>query len=102
MALRSVRISKVYYGCDNPRFGGCGSVYTLNHSREVIHDDDKKVIDNDDVSDSYGDDGSYSYEAVGGIRADEAIKLLRDFYALGNPNAPPSKRHRPLATTRPQ
>lgn len=38
----------------------------------------------------------YSYECIGGIMKDEAIKLLRDFYEKGNPLAPPEKRQRKL------
>ena len=29
-ALRQVGISEVYYGCENERFGGCGSVLDVN------------------------------------------------------------------------
>lgn len=29
-ALRQVGIGKVYYGCGNERFGGCGSVLDVN------------------------------------------------------------------------
>ena len=29
-ALRQMGIKEVYYGCDNDRFGGCGSVLGVN------------------------------------------------------------------------
>lgn len=31
-ALRQLGIKEVYYGCDNDRFGGCGSVLGVNRS----------------------------------------------------------------------
>jgi len=41
-------------------------------------------------------DGAKGYTSVGGVRKDEAIGVLKSFYARGNPNAPEDKRHRPL------
>jgi len=35
-ALNLVRIGKIYFGCHNERFGGCGSVLHLHKSRYVI------------------------------------------------------------------
>ena len=61
-ALSLVGIKHVYFGCFNDRFGGCSSVYS-------IHED----LDN-------------KYECSPGILKDEAIQLLKDFYARGNPN----------------
>jgi len=29
-ALRLMEIKKVYFGCNNERFGGCGSIYHLH------------------------------------------------------------------------
>ena len=31
-ALRQLGIKEVYYGCDNDRFGGCGSVLGVNEA----------------------------------------------------------------------
>jgi tRNA-specific adenosine deaminase 2 len=72
-ALRLLNIRSVYFGCSNEKFGGNGSVLSI-HTR--------------------------FYESTGGLRADDAINLLKDFYARGNPNAPAEKRHRPLAETK--
>lgn len=49
---------KVYFGCVNERFGGCGSVEQVN----------------------------MSYTAEGGILADEAIALFKAFYSRANIN----------------
>jgi len=35
-ALRQLGIQKVYYGCDNERFGGCGSVLPVNRC-DFVH-----------------------------------------------------------------
>eukprot|EP00457_Paulinella_chromatophora_P012734 gb/GEZN01012967.1/.p1 GENE.gb/GEZN01012967.1/~~gb/GEZN01012967.1/.p1 ORF type:complete len:331 (-),score=36.96 gb/GEZN01012967.1/:52-1011(-) len=77
-ALRLVRIGRVFYGCANQRFGGNGSVFSL-HQPE-----------------SPGFVDTPGYPSHGGIRAQEAIDLLKEFYERGNRSAPPEKRHRPL------
>lgn len=61
-ALRQLGIRRVYYGCMNERFGGCGGVLKLH------------------------EDGGY--ECVGGIFRSEAIMLLRRFYVQENEKAP--------------
>ncbi|NXU49549.1 ADAT2 deaminase, partial [Turnix velox] len=61
----------VIYGCQNERFGGCGSV--LN-------------ISSDDLVDT-----GEPFKCVSGYRAKEAVKLLKAFYRQENPNAPKSK-----------
>lgn len=72
-ALQAVGIRRVFFGCENDRFGGCGSVLSVH----------KKI--------------SSSWTGLhchGGIYAEEAVQLLRAFYSRGNPNAPTEKRHR--------
>lgn len=69
-ALRLLRVRCVWFGCSNSRFGGNGSILSLHEN---------------------------SYPSSGGYRADEAISLLKEFYARGNAKAPPHKRHRELA-----
>lgn len=69
-ALHLLNIRSVFFGCNNEKFGGNGSVLSI-HTR--------------------------FYTSTGGLRAEDAINLLKDFYARGNPNAPVEKRHRPLA-----
>ena len=71
-ALRLVNIQAVYFGCHNERFGGCGSVLS---------------IADDDLSDH-----TCKLNTVAGVRKDEAIALLKDFYKNENPNAPELKR----------
>ncbi|EEA06644.1 cytidine/deoxycytidylate deaminase family protein [Cryptosporidium muris RN66] len=72
--LNQAGIKGIYYGCKNDRFGGCGS-----------------VIDFHDVIDINSE-----IQIKSNILADEAIKLLQDFYERGNPKAPDEKRKRPL------
>eukprot|EP01006_Ploeotia_vitrea_P063506 TRINITY_DN85663_c0_g1_i1.p1 TRINITY_DN85663_c0_g1~~TRINITY_DN85663_c0_g1_i1.p1 ORF type:complete len:198 (+),score=75.78 TRINITY_DN85663_c0_g1_i1:3-596(+) len=102
-ALRLLGIRKVYFGCSNERFGGCGSVFTLHQGNDPLahlgkkkekdEDDDAKKEDNAAQPLCWSNDG---YECVGGIRADEAVELFKSFYAAGNPIAPDAKRKRPL------
>ncbi|KAG8180340.1 hypothetical protein JTE90_016372 [Oedothorax gibbosus] len=66
-ALRSLSVSHVTYGCNNDRFGGCGTVLNV-HNDEVFFEEELKVIS--------------------GVRKDEAIELLKNFYRGENPNAP--------------
>ncbi|GAQ80442.1 hypothetical protein KFL_000540185 [Klebsormidium nitens] len=83
-ALSLLGIRMVYYGCANPRFGGCGSVLSL-------HTDGCLPCGGGEDEDDGGSLG-HTYESVGGLFAAEAIDLLKDFYEQGNPNAP--KPHR--------
>ncbi|CEL95472.1 unnamed protein product [Vitrella brassicaformis CCMP3155] len=76
-ALQCLGLKKVFYGCANERFGGCGSVPGMS-----IHEW---------VSESWPGLG-----CQGGLLGNEAIALLQRFYARGNPNAPDEKRHRRL------
>ena len=67
-ALRQIGIRKVYFGCSNDKFGGCGGV--LN-----IHEGDKV-------------DGGGGYEVVGGIYSSSAVAKLRERYFLGRTEGP--------------
>ena len=69
-ALRQVKIGRVYFGCRNPKFGGCGSILSLH-------------------------DGAYPI--VQGVLAEPAVALLRQFYNRENFNAPVDKRKRKQA-----
>jgi tRNA-specific adenosine deaminase 2 len=64
-ALLHAGIGKVYFGCSNERFGGCGSVLRL-------HDQSFP--------------GLAGYPCVSGLFVEEAIQLLKQFYLDGNPN----------------
>ncbi|PAV20499.1 cytidine deaminase [Pyrrhoderma noxium] len=79
-ALRQMGIKEVYYGCENERFGGCGSVLGVN--KDLKHPKHP------------------SYKAIGGIGREAAIMILRRFYMTENKNAPvpKSKTNRVLKT----
>jgi tRNA-specific adenosine deaminase 2 len=62
--LSEMGISRVTYGCANPRFGGTGTVQAINEIESPMH---------------------HPYEARGGLLQDEAIELLQRFYAQNNP-----------------
>ncbi|GFT96359.1 tRNA-specific adenosine deaminase 2 [Nephila pilipes] len=66
-ALRSLSISQVTYGCNNDRFGGCGTVLNV-HNHGGFFEKELKV--------------------TSGIRKEEAVELLKKFYRGENPNAP--------------
>ncbi|KAI7825894.1 cytidine deaminase-like protein [Kickxella alabastrina] len=65
-ALRLVGIGRVFFGCGNERFGGCGSVLGVHQG----------VVD------------GREYVAEGGFLKDEAVLLLRQFYIKENTEAP--------------
>jgi len=69
--LRLVGVSKVVFGCPNYRFGGCGSVLNAN--------------------DVPLEDHPVPMKAVSGVKSEEAIELLKDFYKGENPFAPNPK-----------
>lgn len=79
-ALRQLGIKQVFFGCENDRFGGCGSVLGVN--KALVHPKHA------------------SYEAISGYYREEAIMLLRSFYISENTNAPKprSKGNRVLKT----
>ncbi|KZT38944.1 cytidine deaminase-like protein [Sistotremastrum suecicum HHB10207 ss-3] len=70
-ALRQVGIERVFFGCENDRFGGCGSVLGVNSS--LPHPVHRPFV------------------AKAGYRREEAIMLLRRFYITENTNAPQPK-----------
>eukprot|EP00057_Strongylocentrotus_purpuratus_P015955 XP_011670429.1 PREDICTED: tRNA-specific adenosine deaminase 2 [Strongylocentrotus purpuratus] len=70
-ALRIMGIKKVVYGCRNERFGGCGSILSVNS----------------DELPSIGE----PFECKAGLYADTAVQLLQEFYKGQNPNAPNPK-----------
>ncbi|OXB51698.1 UNVERIFIED_CONTAM: hypothetical protein H355_010759 [Colinus virginianus] len=74
-ALQIFGVRRVFFGCRNDRFGGCGSVLSV-HSK---------------LSGTWK-----GLHCHAGICEEEAVQLLRDFYSRGNPSAPEDKRHRPL------
>lgn len=71
-ALRQVGIRKCVYGCANERFGGCGSILSVH---------------GDDLSDL-----GEKLECVGGVMAERAVNILKEFYKGENTNCPEEKR----------
>ncbi|KAI0733399.1 cytidine deaminase-like protein [Fomitopsis betulina] len=67
-ALRQMGIKEVFYGCENDRFGGCGSVLGVNS--QLAHPKHAP------------------YKATGGYLREDAILVLRRFYITENVNAP--------------
>uniref|UniRef100_A0AAV1UEQ0 CMP/dCMP-type deaminase domain-containing protein n=1 Tax=Peronospora matthiolae TaxID=2874970 RepID=A0AAV1UEQ0_9STRA len=76
-ALANVFIKRVYFGCHNDRFGGCGSVLNLH---------ERSALPNSDVH--------RGFPCVSGILKDDAITLLRKFYTSENPRVEDSKKKR--------
>jgi tRNA-specific adenosine deaminase 2 len=100
-AIELVGIPRVYFGCSNVRFGGCGSVYRVaGHDAAASSNGNAAMTDDDDDdnSDSKQQQQQSSFGITGGIYADEAVALFKEFYSRGNPNAPTDKRKRVLKT----
>ncbi|KAB1275638.1 tRNA-specific adenosine deaminase 2 [Camelus dromedarius] len=70
-ALRLIKIPLVVYGCQNERFGGCGSVL--------------------DIASADLPNTGRPFRCIPGYRAEEAVEMLKTFYKQENPNAPKSK-----------
>ena len=69
-ALNLAGVKRVVFGAKNDKFGGNGSILSLHNF------------------------GSQAYPVQEGVLADEAVKLLQQFYEHGNLKAPESKRQR--------
>ncbi|ETO26286.1 hypothetical protein RFI_10853 [Reticulomyxa filosa] len=85
-ALSLIGIQKVFYGCQNNKFGGNGSVFTINlfnHLKPEYNSFQVGLPQN-----------ATPYSSVGGFRSEEAIAMLKKFYDTGNQTLPPSKRAR--------
>ncbi|KAI9098116.1 cytidine deaminase-like protein [Phlyctochytrium arcticum] len=70
-ALKILGVRKVYFGCGNDKFGGCGTVFEINQ---------------DECS------PGTAYPAESGFFKEEAIMMLRRFYVRENNHAPVPKR----------
>lgn len=81
-ALSLLGFRKVYYGCGNDRFGGCGSVLD-------IHTDGCAPCGlSYDQAEAHELQKTKGFECVDGLMADEAVALFQGFYENGNQNAP--------------
>ena len=68
-ALNIMGVPRVVFGCDNDKFGGNGSILSLHQFKA-------------------------GYEVVRGVRRDQAVSLLQQFYEHGNLKVPEAKRQR--------
>ncbi|SBT79930.1 cytidine and deoxycytidylate deaminase, putative [Plasmodium malariae] len=73
-AIKLVGIKNIYFCCLNERFGGCGSVLSL----QKIYDINVNYIECDQLT-------------------KRSISLMKSFYRAGNPSAPEEKRKRALS-----
>lgn len=71
-ALGQLGVARLVFGCCNDRFGGCGSVVDVPRMYE------------------------HTYSIEEGVRAEEAVNLLKEFYKGENPNAPSDKAKRKM------
>lgn len=95
-ALRLTGICQVVYGCNNERFGGCGSVLDV-HSKpfsvksEKLIPPPKSTMTEKLMSPLSVEDKQHTVTLpplviIGGILNNEAVKLLQQFYEGSNPN----------------
>ena len=71
-ALCLMGIKTVHYGCDNDKFGGCGSVFHISS------------MGCGTCGSGAGPQNNVGFECHKGLFASEAITLLQDFYLKGN------------------
>lgn len=71
-AMKQLGIAKVIFGCGNDRFGGNGTVVSINTDKSTLSPSLKNP----------------TYEALPGVLRREAIMLLRYFYVKENERSP--------------
>jgi tRNA-specific adenosine deaminase 2 len=72
-ALSLLGFKSVVYGCANDKFGGNGSIVNVHETGCGTCTGQEKSM-------------GVTYNSRGGLFGEEAIKLLQDFYIMGNPN----------------
>mmetsp|Transcript_20217 Transcript_20217/g.64117 ORF Transcript_20217/g.64117 Transcript_20217/m.64117 type:complete len:201 (+) Transcript_20217:90-692(+) len=98
-ALQLLGVPEVVFGAPNARFGGCGGVLSVHEIRS-------SAVGGAGAATGAVPGGDaprpplFGFDCRGGVLGEEAVDLLREFYAEGNPNAPDEKRHRPLTKDR--
>ncbi|KAL8439270.1 hypothetical protein Efla_007403 [Eimeria flavescens] len=90
-ALRLCGIQRVFFGCMNSRFGGCGTVLNVHAAPAPP----PVAVAAPAAPAAAGVPSQLICK--GGICGDEAVELLRQFYSRGNPRAPEDRRKRPLS-----
>jgi tRNA-specific adenosine deaminase 2 len=88
-SLFLLKIKKVYFGCKNERFGGCGSVYSIN---KIYNYDEELFLNQDNKNNNLDLKIGNNYDSEGGLLEEEAISLLKKFYKQENNFAPLEKR----------
>jgi tRNA-specific adenosine deaminase 2 len=83
-ALRQLGINQVFYGCENDKFGGCGSVLGVNEG--FVCFSSFLGFQLRDIIVSVKHPVHPSYLATGGYLREEAIMILRRFYVTENTN----------------
>lgn len=87
-ALSLVGMGRVYFGCPNDKFGGCGSILAINEQGCGQCGRDCGGESSGGYSGPPLPEHGGGFERRGGLFADQAIQLLQDFYLAGNPKAP--------------
>ena len=88
-ALRLVGICQVVYGCDNERFGGCGSVLDVDNKLLFTKSVTAEKVMPLSPKATGGQQGTVMLPPLATTSAvlkAEAIKLLQQFYEGNNPN----------------
>jgi len=85
--IQSVR--SVFFGCRNPRFGGCGTVLDV---QKILQFGPSKFESRESIRGTENDSCNQGIHFSGDHRAEEAVNLLKEFYKGENPNAPEDKR----------
>lgn len=98
-ALHLLRFRKVYFGCRNERFGGCGTILNIHdHNTRVLaigttaHNDDTHESEQQQLQRAVDRMTGGDFPIIEGIFRQEAIELLRQFYTQTNPLAPKPQR----------
>jgi tRNA-specific adenosine deaminase 2 len=94
-ALRQMGIKRVFYGCANERFGGCGSVLGVN--KRYIYPIRTLYYCLDELC-SLAHPKHPPFDATDGYCREEAIMILRRFYITENTNGTYSGYHHSLST----
>ncbi|KAI5995535.1 cytidine deaminase-like protein [Pisolithus albus] len=93
-ALRQLGIKQVFYGCENDKFGGCGSVLGVNAPSVtsflfiLLLPTSSSDLSSSCLPRSSEHPVHPAYDAIGGFLREEAIMILRRFYVTQNTNAP--------------
>jgi tRNA-specific adenosine deaminase 2 len=96
-ALRQMGIKRVFYGCANERFGGCGSVLGVNKRYFYLI---RTLYSCLDELYSLAHPKHPPFDATDGYCREEAIIILRRFYITENTNGTYPGYHHSLSTAK--